>query len=451
MRKLFTATLMIAGSSFAVHAAPEAILRPVERPQPRLVTKALEAALEPVGSYNIASTNVLRPVNRPNNLTSTDISEAEPRNLKFQIWINDFSDRARRKGISDATLGRAFDGVSYAPKVIARDRNQSEFTKSIWNYLDSAVSITRIENGQIALKQQASALKEIEQRYGVESEVIAAIWGMESNYGNHRGDMDVVQSLATLAFDGRRGTFFEAQLIAALKVLDAGDIDPRKMTGSWAGAMGHTQFIPTSYLEYAVDFTGDGKRDIWSDDPTDALASTAAYLKRHGWITGQPWGVEVQLPANFDYAQSSRKIRKLPADWARLGVTTMDGMPVPNHGKGSILLPAGAKGAAFLVFKNFAVIERYNAADAYVIGVGHLSDRLTGAPEIQAEWPRQDRALSFAERQEMQGALTRAGFNTRGVDGRIGPNSIAALRAFQRANGLVPDGHPSLELLLHLR
>jgi membrane-bound lytic murein transglycosylase B len=172
--------------------------------------------------------------------------------------------------------------------------------------------------------------------------------------------------------------------------------------------MGHTQFIPTSYLAYAVDFTGDGKRDIWSDTPTDALASTAAYLKRSGWTKGQPWGVEVQLPKGFNYALASRKVHKSPSEWARLGVRNMDGGKVPNHGTASILLPGGGDGAAFMIFKNFAAIERYNAADAYVIGVGHLSDRLAGGPEIKGRWPRGDRALNFRERKEMQRRLTRA-------------------------------------------
>ena len=301
------------------------------------------------------------------------------------------------------------------------------------------------------MAQYRATLNAIEARYGVEKEVVVAVWGLESNYGTFRGTSDVVQSLATLASDGRRGAFFESQLIAALKILQSGDTDPRSMTGSWAGAMGHTQFIPTSYLDYAVDFTGDGKRDIWSDDPTDALASTAAYLAKFGWKKGQPSGVEVTLPTGFDYALANRKITRTPARWGRMGVVGMNGAPVPNHGSASKLLPAGSQGAAFMVFNNFAVIERYNAADAYVIGVGHLSDRIKGGPKIAANWPRGDRALTFSERQEMQQRLTAAGFNTQGVDGRIGPKTAEAVRGFQRSRGLVPDGYASLELLKVLR
>lgn len=372
-------------------------------------------------------------------------------NSGYDAWLRGFHGRARSQGISEATLQRAFSGASYLPDVVKKDRNQSEFTKTLWDYLDSAASDARVNNGKDALRKHAKTLDAIEARYGVEKEVVAAIWGLESAYGTFRGDIDIISALSTLAFDGRRGQFFEQQLVAALKILQSGDVAPRNMTGSWAGAMGHTQFIPTSYLDYAVDFTGDGRRDIWSDDPTDALASTAAYLARFGWVTGMPWGVEVKLPEGFDYTQSNRRIEKMPSDWARMGITDTDGHAVRDFGAASILLPAGAQGAAFMIFKNFSVIERYNTADAYVIGVGHLSDRLKGGPKIQSDWPRTDRALTFVERQEMQERLTNAGFSTKGIDGRIGPNTIDAVRDYQRSKGLIPDGYPSLNLLERLR
>ncbi len=445
MRFWMTAAALATTGTLAGATAPDQSLRPAGRPgQQGSIENQLAAA-------EIS----LRPISRPGQLGAAP-EEAETlqpvaSNSAFQAWINGFRSRAAAQGISTATFNQAFRGVEYDNDVIRRDRNQSEFTKTLWEYLDSAVSDSRVSNGRAALRQHRSRLNRIEATYGVDKEVVLAVWGMESNYGNHRGNMDVIQSLATLAYDGRRGRFFEQQLIAALKILQAGDVAPRKMTGSWAGAMGHTQFIPTSYLAYAVDFTGDGKRDIWSDDPSDALASTAAYLKRFGWVKGQPWGVEVKLPRGFNYSLASRSIKKSPADWARLGVTGMDGRPVPNHGTGALLLPAGANGPAFMVFKNFSVIERYNAADAYVIGVGHLSDRISGAGEFQAKWPRGDRSLTFRERQELQRRLTRAGFNTGGVDGKIGPNTLAAIRAYQSAKGLVPDGFASLGLLKHLR
>jgi len=313
------------------------------------------------------------------------------------------------------------------------------------------VSDTRVSNGKTALRQNRRVLDAVEAKYGVDKEVVAAIWGLESAYGTYRGDIPLIEALATLAFDGRRRGFFEQQLIAALKIIQQGNVRPRDMTGSWAGAMGHTQFIPTSYLAFAVDFTGDGKRDIWSDDPTDALASTAAYLARSGWRKGQPWGVEVTLPKGFNYSLSGERIKKSVGEWTALGVRDAQGRQIPEYGAASILLPAGAQGTAFMIFKNFHVIERYNKADAYVIAVGHLSDRIKGGPALRAGWPREDRSLSFSEKQEMQKRLTGAGFNTQGVDGVIGPNTIAAIRAFQARIGMVPDGYASLEILRRLR
>ncbi|WP_415184270.1 lytic murein transglycosylase [Phaeovulum sp.] len=369
----------------------------------------------------------------------------------FESWVEGFRPRALSNGISAATWNRAMRGVQYNPDVIRRDRNQSEFTKTIWEYLDSAASETRIANGRAALAQHGAVLSRIEAQYGVEKEVVVAVWGLESSYGSHRGTTQLIPALSTLAYDGRRGSFFAEQLIAALKIIQAGDTDPEHLTGSWAGAMGHTQFIPTSYLAFAVDFTGDGKRDIWSDNPADALASTAAYLARSGWVKGQPWGVEVQLPQGFNYGLAGKRTKKSPADWAALGVRDMNGARVPNHGAASILLPAGSKGAAFMIFGNFTAISRYNNADAYVIGVGHLSDRLRGRGPIRASWPRDDRALKAAERQELQERLSAKGFDTQGTDGKIGPNTIAAIEAWQRANGMTPDGYATMDVLVKLR
>jgi membrane-bound lytic murein transglycosylase B len=321
----------------------------------------------------------------------------------------------------------------------------------LWEYLDSAAFDSRVKNGKAALRKHAKTLNAIERKYGVDKEVVVAVWGLESAYGAVRGDTPIIEALATLAFDGRRGKFFEAQLIAALKILQNGDTVPRRMVGSWAGAMGHTQFIPTSYLAFAVDFTGDGKRDIWSDDPSDALASTAAYLKKSGWKTGVPWGVEVTLPRGFNYALANRKIKNMPSEWGALGVQDMSGKSVKNYGAASLLLPAGQRGAAFLIFRNFDAIERYNTADAYVIGVGHLSDRIKGGGKIKARWPRDDRALTFSERKELQRRLTAAGFDTVKVDGKIGPLTIDAVRAYQRSIGVEPDGYASLAILKKLR
>ena len=369
----------------------------------------------------------------------------------LQHWLVDFRPRALDAGVRPDVLDAAIKGITYDENVIRRDRNQSEFTKTIWEYLETATSDLRIANGKAALERQSAALAEIEAQYGVDKEVVVAIWGLESAYGTFRGRDGVIGSLASLAYDGRRQAFFEAELLEALRILQAGDTSPAKMTGSWAGAMGHTQFMPSSFQRHAVDFTKDGKRDIWGDDPRDALASTAAYLKHFGWTYQQPWGVEVTLPDGFDYLLADREILKTPAEWAAIGITDMSGDTVANHGPASILLPGGAEGAAFMIFSNFAVIERYNTADAYVIGVGHLSDRIVGGPPIAHDWPLQDRALTYDERIELQTQLTALGFDTVKIDAKIGPLTINAVRNFQTAQGLLPDGYASLRLLERVR
>ena len=399
----------------------------------------------------------LRPIARGENTAAIGAitTLTRPRQKKtetgLKAWLNAFRARAREQGITAKTFDNALDGVTYDAQVIRRDRNQSEFTKTIWDYLDTAVSDLRVENGRKALVKWGDTLTEIEAKYGVDKEVIVAIWGLESAYGAFRGGNNVMNSLATLAYDARRSEFFEAELINALRILQSGDTTPSQMTGSWAGAMGHTQFMPSSYNEYAVDYDGNGKRDIWGDDPTDALASTAAYLKHFGWKENQPWGVEVKVPDGFNYLLADRSIHKLPSDWAVLGITDMNGTSVKDYGLASVLLPAGAEGVAFLIFSNFEVIEAYNTADAYVIGIGHLSDRIKGKEPFRDGWPVTDRALTYDERIELQKRLTSAGFDTEKIDAKIGPLTVQAVRAFQNSKGVVPDGYPSLRLLERLR
>lgn len=369
----------------------------------------------------------------------------------MDAWVEGFKPRAMAAGISEATWNRAMRDVPYNPKVIERQQFQAEFVKPIWDYMDSAASDERIANGRAALAQYDGVLREIEARYGVDKEVVVAVWGMESRYGAKRGNTLIIPALATLAHDGRRAEFFEGQLIGALKIIQAGDIDPAHMTGSWAGAMGHTQFIPTSYLAFAVDFTGDGKRDIWSDNPADALASTAAYLARSGWSKGQPWAVEVSLPEGFDVGLTGKGTKRLPSDWAALGVRGVNGGAVPNYGAASILLPAGPQGPALMIFGNFIAISRYNNADAYVMGVGHLSDRLKGQGPFVHPWPREGRALTDAEKVEVQQLLTAQGYDTKGTDGLIGAGTIMAVMDYQRAHGMTPNGWVTIKLLESLR
>ncbi len=369
----------------------------------------------------------------------------------LQAWLAAFRPRSEALGVDAAVLERALSGVRYNAAVVEKDRNQAEFTRAIWDYLDRAVSDLRVELGLAALAKHGAVLDRIEAAYGVDKTIVAAVWGLESSFGANRGDIPTIEALATLAYDTRRPAFFEAQLVAALQIVQAGDVAPERMLGSWAGAMGHTQFMPTSFLSLAVDFNGDGRRDIWGDDPVDALASTAAYLAANGWQTGGLWGLEVRLPEGFDYAQSGDRVKKPVADWAALGVAPMAGGALPDHGLAALIVPAGHRGAAFLTFRNFQAIESYNPADAYVIAIGHLSDRLKGAAPIRAPWPREDGVLRADDRIELQRRLTEAGFDTKGADGRIGPNTVAAVKQFQRKLGLPQDGYANPALLNRLR
>jgi len=381
--------------------------------------------------------------------TTPDLSGSVARPAGFDAWISGFRGRALAQGIAPATFDRAMTGIGYNERSIEREQHQPEFSRPIWAYLDSAVSDTRIENGRAALREHARTLAAIESRYGVPREIVVAVWGLESSYGRLRGRTPIIESLATLAYAGRRQAFFEQQLIGALRIVQAGDVAPEAMLGSWAGAMGHTQFIPTSYLAYAVDFTGDGRRDIWSDDPTDALASTAAYLRQFGWQTGQPAFVEVALPAGFNRGQTGQ--RRPVADWQAAGVRAQPGQRLPATGEAALLFPAGAEGPALLTFANFDVIKRYNNANAYAIAIAHLADRLRGGGDFVAPWPRRDRALSNDERMELQRLLARAGHYDGEIDGLIGSGTISAIGSWQRANGMAPDGYVSAALLDRLR
>ncbi|MFN6057933.1 MAG: lytic murein transglycosylase, partial [Paracoccaceae bacterium] len=339
----------------------------------------------------------------------------------LEAWVEAFRPRALAAGVPAATFDAAMRGVEFDPKVVERDRNQNEFSKTIWDYLDTAVSEDRVALGLKAIERNRDLLERIEAEYGVEKEVVAAVWGLESAYGTYRGDLSVLGSLATLAYEGRRGAFFEAELIAALRIVDGGHVE--RFAGSWAGASGHTQFMPSSWEKFAVDFDGDGKRNLWGDDPADALASTANYLRHWGWTKGQPWGVEVKLPQGFDYDQTTERVVKPVGEWQSMGVRTVFGEDLADHGPGSILLPGGHRGAAFLIWPNFQVIEKYNTADAYVVAIGSLADRLAGRKGIQSGWPRELRALTLDERRELQDLLTKAGFDAGGVDGRMGPKT----------------------------
>ncbi len=362
-------------------------------------------------------------------------------------WSSGFEPRALAAGISKPVFDAAMDGVQFLPEIVEKDRKQDEFTKTIWDYLDKAVSDDRIASGQKALKAHADLLDKIEQRFGVDRHVVVAIWGLESAFGAVRGDIATISALSTLAYDGRRGAFFEGELLAILQTMQEGKVAPAQLRGSWAGAMGHTQFMPSSYRALAVDFSGDGVPNIWDDDPTDALASTATYLEKSGWKSDMPWGFEVTLPAGFDFDIAGNRTQRPMSAWTAMGVTAADGSALTQTGWASVLTPAGARGPAFLVTDNFSAIEAYNRADSYVIAVGHLADRLRGGPAIAHAWPRDLRALTLDERKLLQQRLLDRGIYSGEADGKIGPLSVAAIKILQRSLKVTPDGYASLEVL----
>lgn len=370
----------------------------------------------------------------------------------FSAWLQQvLKPRMLARRIREDVFDRALGQATYQSAVIERQSSQKEFALPIWDYLDIAVSDERARNGRQMLRRYRALFNRIEQRFGVEGQIVAAIWGLETGYGVIRGATPTLPALATLAYRGRRAAFFEDELAAALRLVQSGSCAPSRMFGSWAGAIGHGQFMPSSILDFGLDFDGDGKVDLCADDPTDALASVANYLHKHGWREGQPWGVVVTLPEGFDYALTGLDQSRPTRDWAALGVTMTDGAPPPDYGPGSVILPAGARGMALMALRNFHVILRYNRAESYGIAIGLLADRIGGGKQIDGPWPREDRALPSGDIGELQFLLTRLGHDTRGVDGIKGPDTTRAVRAFQAAEGLVPDGYIDMSLLERLR
>jgi len=369
----------------------------------------------------------------------------------FAEWRENFRREALAGGIRAPVFERAFAGVTPDQAVIDADRSQPEFTRPVWQYLEGALSDARVRSGQNHLARQADLLRQIEERYGVDRQTLVAVWGLESNFGQIMGSKSVIRSLATLAYEGRRPQFAHDQLLGALAILQQGDVRPERMVGSWAGAMGQTQFIPTTYHSHAVDFDGDGRRDIW-DSTADALASTAHYLKASGWRRGQPWGFEVRLPEGFDYAQADMGTRKSLGEWRRQGVTLpANGSALPAVEQASLLLPAGHRGPAFLVLDNFRAVLKYNNSTSYALAIGLLGERFESRGRIVAVWPRGDTPLSRSERIELQTLLASNGFDPGGADGIIGANTRRAVRAFQQTLGWPADGYPTSELLKALR
>ena len=367
-------------------------------------------------------------------------------NCLARLWPD-----AERHGITRANYERFTAGLTPDLSIMDKLDAQPEFNRATWDYLDLLVNDDRIAHGQQLLAQYAPTFAAVARVYGVDGSVVAAIWGVESNFGARSGDRPVLRSTATLACVGRRQDFFRGEFLAALEILQRGDIPPERFIGSWAGAFGPTQFMPTSFLRYAVDFDGDHRRDVIDSIP-DMIASTANNLRLDGWVRGQNWGYEVALPANFDYLLTGSLREMTVREWERLGVRRADGKAFGRpQDRGSVILPAGARGPAFLVLQNFRVIMKYNPAEAYALGTGHLADRLRGGGPLLHPWPRDERVLTAQERYELQHLLAQHGYDIGPPDGFIGPHTRLAIRSFQQSIGQIPDGFASAEILERLR
>lgn len=362
---------------------------------------------------------------------------------------------AQKAGVEAASFRRFTEGTQADFTVLEKLDYQPEFRLAIWDYLASLVDDERVADGQAMLAEHGAVLQRVAAAYGVDPATVVAVWGVESNYGRITGKYPLVQALGTLSCFGRRQSYFQGEFFAALRILQRGDVAPERLTGSWAGAFGHTQFMPATYERLAVDFDGDGRRDL-VDNSADALASTANFLRRGGWQSGQPWGFEVRLPAAFDPALAGRRNKRPASDWAARGVVAVDGRTLANSGladgeRTAILLPAGPRGPAFIVTRNFDVIYGYNAAESYALAIAHLADRLRGGPPFATPWPTDDPGLSRAERRELQTLLAARGHAIGEIDGALGERSRAPIKLEQTRLGQEASGRGGQKILNALR
>ena len=357
------------------------------------------------------------------------------------VWL-----KAAEFDVSRPTFEAGTSGAAYDRDVVAIATAQPEFVRPIWQYIESAASEGRINRGREKAQEASRWLAKAERDYGVDKSAIMGIWGVETDFGRFNGSTSVVSALASLAYSGFRADYFTNELICALVILERGEVAPNKMKGSWAGAIGQTQFMPSNYLVFAVDFEGKGRRDIWASE-VDAIGSTANYLSGHGWKAGLPWGMEVKLPANFALADADSSRNAPFKDLAARGVKRADGAPLTEKGEGRLLIPAGLKGPVFLVTDNFDVIKSYNPSTAYALSVALLGDAIVGGKRVITTWPRKDLVLSVAQVRKLQGKLKRMGYDVGDIDGMVGDSMRSAVRAYQERNGMIPDGYPTLALL----
>lgn len=369
----------------------------------------------------------------------------------FRPCIDKLWPAAARRGVSRGVFTAYTAMLTPDLRIMDLLDSQPEFTKSFWDYLDLLVNDARVENGRELLEKYRATFDAVEKTYGVDRYLIAAIWGVETNYGTIGGDRPVVRSTATLACVGRRQNYFREEFLSTLEILQRGDVKPDRLVGSWAGAFGPTQFMPSSFKRYAVDFDRDGRRDVVDSIP-DVIASTANNLKKDGWISGQTWGYEVVVPATFNFLLADHARMMTIHEWQRHGLTRPGGKPFPRpDDRAFLLIPAGVQGPGFLMLPNFRAIMKYNPAEAYALAIGHLSDRLRGGEAFAQEWPRYERVLSRDERLELQQLLARRGYDVGEPDGRLGARTRAAIRDFQAKIGRVPDGYASAGILDQLR
>lgn len=387
-------------------------------------------------------------------LTISTLYAQESEQPLAQSCINELRSKATRAGVTNATFDQAMQGVMAKPELMDKLNYQPEFKLPIWDYLASLVDNERVFDGTAMLAQYKTELMGIAKQYGVDAETVVAVWGVESNYGQNTGGRDVVESLATLSCMGRRQSFFSGEFVAALNILQAGDFEREAFKGSWAGAFGQTQFMPSTFLRLAVDGDGDSKRNLISN-PIDALASTANFLKRAGWRAGQPWGFEVKLNQGTPRVAGRKSIRDV-SYWVAQGVSRIDGSSLVGDGVGNdtdaaLLLPAGDNGPAFLVLNNFKAIYSYNASESYGLAIAHLSDRLRGQGAFATPWPTDDAGLSRAEKREVQTLLLARGHDIGPVDGALGAKSQAAIKLEQQRLGHDASGRAGQKLLAALR
>ncbi len=367
----------------------------------------------------------------------------------FDACVKELRAEAGSNGIKATVIDNAFNNLQPDPTVIERMESQPEFETPVWEYLAKLVDEQRISDGREMLERWRTALANAERRYGVDRHALVAVWGVETNYGKRLGRRSLVRSLATLSCNGPRQRYFRGELVAALQILQAGDVKPEEMVGSWAGAFGHGQFMPSTFRRSAVDMDGDGRRDVVGSIP-DALGSIGNYLKGAGWVNGERWGYEVTLPKGYS-GPSGRQNRHDLAQWKQLGIRRVGNKPLTGPDRGALLLPAGTRGPAFLVFANYNAIHVYNNSESYALAIAHLADRLQGGGPLVAAWPTDERMLSRAERVELQLWLTERGFYSGAADGILGSRTVEAIKAFQSSAGMAADGYASSRVLAALR